>query len=119
MYSVKESSTHQANKKENESCPVNYTLNKIGGRWKPIILFHLAKGPQRYSAIRRSLVHISEKMLISSLRELETEGIIEREVKPVIPPHVTYRLGKKGMDLLPIFDAMADWGNRYSHLEQQ
>jgi DNA-binding HxlR family transcriptional regulator len=69
--------------------------------------------------IRKSIPEISEKMLIQNLKELELDQIIERQAKPIIPPHVTYALSAKGMDLIPIFNAMAHWGNQYSKTEKK
>ena len=108
---VKENSTNSINKRETLiTCPVTITLNKIGGRWKPLILFHLSKEKKRYSELRRSIPAITEKMLIQHLRELETDNLIKRMAMPVVPPHVEYSLTKKGKDLSPILEAMADWG---------
>ena len=89
MTAIKENSTNQENKRLvlNE-CPVTFTLEKIGGRWKPLILFNLNAGPMRYGQLKKSIPAITEKMLIQHLRELEADKLIHREVKPVVPPHV-------------------------------
>ena len=108
---IKESSTNQLNKKtELSKCPVTFTLDKIGGRWKTIILFHLMSGTKRYSDLRRAIPPISEKMLIQQLRELEEHKLIVRKVYPVVPPHVEYTMSKTGKELSPILNAMAQWG---------
>jgi len=108
---VKENSTNSINRREAlVSCPVTFTLNKIGGRWKPLILFHLSKEKKRYSELRRSIPSITEKMLIQHLRELETDNLIKRTVLPVVPPHVEYCLSKTGKELSPVLKAMAEWG---------
>lgn len=111
MYAVKESSTNQANKTSALSmCPVTFTLSRIGGRWKALILYHLMAGPLRYAALKRAIPAITEKMLIQQIKELEADGLVHREVKPVVPPHVTYSLTETGMGLTPILNAMAEWG---------
>jgi DNA-binding HxlR family transcriptional regulator len=120
MYTVKESSTHQINKAiATEGCPVSFTLTKIGGRWKPLIIFQLNNGPLRYSELKKAIPNITEKMLIQNLRELENDNLIAREVKPVVPPHVTYSLTEPGEALKPMFDSMAHWGNIYSKTGRQ
>jgi DNA-binding HxlR family transcriptional regulator len=120
MYTVKESSTHQINKAiAAGGCPVSFTLTKIGGRWKPLIIFQLNNGPMRYSQLKKAIPNITEKMLIQNLRELESDNLIMREVKPVVPPHVTYSLTGPGEALKPMFDSMAQWGTIYSKSEYQ
>lgn len=114
MYSVKESSTNQANKQAALSkCPVTFTLDRIGGRWKALILYHLIAGPQRYGALRKLLPVITEKMLIQQLKELEADKLVNRDVKPVVPPHVTYSLTPAGSELAPVMQAMAKWGLKF------
>jgi len=111
MTPIKESSTQQLNKRiVQDTCPVTYTLEKIGGKWKPLILFHLMAGVKRYGEIRKAIPGITEKMLIQHLRELEADGLIVRDVKPVVPPHVEYGLSGDGLTLTPILNAMAHWG---------
>lgn len=110
MTAIKESSTIQENKQAafNE-CPVTYVMERVGGYWKPIILFHLLTGSKRYSELRKSIPAITEKMLIQHLKQLEADGIIIRESKPVVPPYVSYRLSETGMGLRPVMYAMAKW----------
>jgi DNA-binding HxlR family transcriptional regulator len=115
MAAIKESSTNNINRKKNETkCPMTFTLHKMGGRWKPLILYTLREGKKRYSEIRKSIPHITEKMLIQHLRELEADNLISRKVKPVIPPHVEYSLTKVGLELKPIMEAMAHWGSKHN-----
>jgi len=107
---VKESSTIQANKKAAfEECPVTYVMEKIGGYWKPIILFHLLSGSKRYSDLRKAIPAITEKMLIQHLKQLETDKLVSRKAKPVVPPHVTYSLTAAGLGLKNVLYAMAVW----------
>jgi len=111
MTAIKESSTQQLNKQlALNACPVTYTLERIGGKWKPLILYQLMNGQKRYGQIKKAVPGITEKMLIQHLRQLETDGLVIREVKPVVPPHVEYRLSADGITLTPILNAMAEWG---------
>jgi DNA-binding HxlR family transcriptional regulator len=107
---VKESSTNQENKRILNVCPVTFTLEKIGGRWKPLILYNLSQGTLRYAPLKRAIPAITEKMLIQHLRELEADNLITREVKPVVPPHVEYSLTDLGRSLGNLLDEIANWG---------
>lgn len=110
MTAIKESSTIQENKQYAlDNCPVTYVMEKIGGYWKPIILYHLSTGTMRYSELKRTIPAITEKMLIQHLKQLEADGLVIREAKPVVPPFVTYKLSNSGKGLLPVIEAMAVW----------
>ncbi|THF50616.1 helix-turn-helix transcriptional regulator [Flavobacterium supellecticarium] len=110
MTAIKETSTIQENKRYAlEQCPVSYVMERIGGYWKPIILYHLSKGDKRYSELKRAIPAITEKMLIQHLKQLEADNLVIREAKPVVPPFVTYRLSNAGIGLLPVIEAMAQW----------
>jgi DNA-binding HxlR family transcriptional regulator len=93
-----------------EQCPVDRTLRIIGGRWKALILYYLRGGPKRFNALRRMMPSVTQRMLTQHLRELEADGVIDRKIFPVVPPHVEYSLSPLGVSLLPVLDAMADWG---------
>ena len=111
MAAIKESSTNQQNKHLiSNQCPVTVTLEKIGGRWKPLILFNLQQGTLRYGQLKKCIPGITEKMLVQHLRELEADRLVCRDVKPVVPPHVEYSLTASGKTLGPILNAMAEWG---------
>ena len=100
MTKIKEASTYNANREiVLNSCPVTYVMQKIGGHWKPIILYHLLSGSKRYSEIKRAMPHITEKMLIQHLKQLEGDNLLIREAKPVVPPYVTYTLTESGKEL--------------------
>ena len=94
-------------------CPVEATLDLIGGKYKTLILWHLAGGPQRFSQLQRLILRATPKMLTQQLRELEEDGLIDREVFPVVPPRVEYSLTVRGESLLPILHAMRDWGTAF------
>jgi DNA-binding HxlR family transcriptional regulator len=92
-------------------CPVERTLGVIGGRWKPLILFHLRRGQRRFNELRRLMPKVTQRMLTQHLRELEADGIVSRTVHHVVPPRVDYDLTELGRTLLPVLDAMAAWGD--------
>jgi len=115
MTAIKLGTSNQLNKQQAIiQCPVTFTLTKIGGRWKPIILFSLLNGTKRYSEIKRAIPAITEKMLIQHLRELETDNLVHRTVKPVVPPHVEYCITEAGKELAPVMEAMVGWANKYN-----
>lgn len=110
MTAIKEASVIQENKENAHiSCPVTFVMEKIGGYWKPIILFNLLSGTKRYSELKKSIDTITEKVLIQQLKQLESDGLIIRRAKPVVPPHVTYELSKAGKNLYPVLREMAIW----------
>ena len=94
-------------------CPVEYTASMIANKWKILILRDLLTGTKRYNELTRSVVGISAKVLTENLRELESDGIIERKVYPEVPPKVEYYLTDKGNDLRPIIDLMTEYGLKY------
>ncbi|MBQ3504917.1 MAG: helix-turn-helix transcriptional regulator [Oscillospiraceae bacterium] len=96
-----------------DHCPVEATLELIGGKYKALILWHLAEGKLRFSELRKVITSATPKMLTQQLRELESHHLINREVFPVIPPKVEYSLTETGRSLMPILVAMRDWGAGY------
>lgn len=99
-----------------DDCPVDTTLAVISGRWKPLILYHLAQGPARFNVLRRLIPALTQRTLTAHLRELEADGLISRTVQAVVPPNVTYALTAHGRTLLPVIEQMADWGRRHRAL---
>lgn len=95
------------------SCPLEATVQLIGGKYKAIILWHLMHGTLRYSELHRKMPHATDKMLAQQLRELERDGLINRVVYPVVPPKTEYSLTEFGNSLAPILDAMCTWGTNY------
>ena len=96
-----------------ENCPVNATLELIGGKYKALILWALSDGKLRFSQLRKKITNATPKMLTQQLRELEAQELIHREVYPIIPPKVEYSLTETGKSLMPILTAMRDWGAQY------
>ena len=110
MTQVKQSSTRNQNRNiALFTCPVTYIMNRIGGHWKPIILYQLMSGPKRYGDLKRAIPAITEKMLIQHLKQLQEDDLVIREAEPVVPPKVTYSLSAAGKDLAPVLHAMAAW----------
>lgn len=91
-------------------CSLELAMEVIGGKWKSLLIFHLRNGAMRSSALQHSLTDISNKMFTQSIRELEADGIVKREIFPVIPPKVEYSLTEKGTTLVPIIENLARWG---------
>ena len=104
---------------EQQHCPVAATLDLIGGKYKALILWHLAEKTLRFNELRKVLTNATPKMLTQQLRELEESNLIHREVYPVIPPKVEYSLTETGKSLLPILVAMRDWGAQYLREKDQ
>lgn len=95
------------------SCPVEITLEVIGGQWKVLILRELFKGVRRFNELYRSISGITQKMLTQQLRNMEQNGIVHREVYPQVPPKVEYSLTPIGRSLEPILDSMREWGVKH------
>jgi DNA-binding HxlR family transcriptional regulator len=91
-------------------CPVEATLDLIDGRWKGVILYHLAGGTLRFNELRRELGAITQRMLTKQLRELEESGLITRKVYAQVPPKVEYTLSPEGESMRPIIRALEAWG---------
>ena len=92
------------------NCPVDATLEMIGGKYKALILWHLIDRTLRFGELRRLIPQATPKMLTQQLRELETDGLITRTVYPVVPPKVEYALTELGGSMKPILLVMYDWG---------
>ncbi len=104
--------------KQTDCCPVEATLDLIGGKYKALILWRLSDGKLRFSELKKSISHATPKMLTQQLRELEAQKLIHREVFPIVPPKVEYSLTELGKSLLPILMEMRDWGANYLRTSQ-
>ena len=96
-----------------DNCPVEATLELIGGKYKALILWHLSEGKLRFSELKKAIASATPKMLTQQLRELETHSLVHREVFPIVPPKVEYSLTDLGRSLMPLLVAMRDWGSSY------
>jgi DNA-binding HxlR family transcriptional regulator len=94
-------------------CPVQFTTEVIGGKWKPLILFHLERGTRRFNQLQKLIPRSTKKMLTKHLRELERDDIIHRKVYAQVPPRVEYSLTRHGQSLRPILRAMSAWGKSH------
>ena len=100
--------------RQNEyKCPLEVTMEIIGGKYKGVIIGHLIDKTLRYNELQKLISHATPKMLIQQLKELEADGIIQRKLYPVVPPKTEYSLTDFGQTLAPILDAMCDWGTDY------
>lgn len=95
------------------NCPVESTLSLIGGKYKTLILWHLTDQTLRFSELGRLIPQATPKMLTQQLRELERDGLLIRQVYPVVPPRVEYSLSALGRSIRPILEAMYGWGTDY------
>lgn len=96
-------------------CPMEMTLELIGGKWKALILWHLAlDGTLRFGALRKLFPRVTQKMLTQQLRELERDGLVLRTVYPEVPPKVEYSLTPIGRSLMPALVALNEWGNDFA-----
>lgn len=100
-------------RKQKYSCPVEAAINIIGGKWKPVILWHIRDHPLRFNEIRNNLPSITQGMLTRQLRELEADQVIHREIFAEVPPRVEYSLTDFGITVIPILDDLCEWGKTY------
>jgi DNA-binding HxlR family transcriptional regulator len=100
-------------------CPVTFTMEVIGGKWKLLIMYLVSNGINRFGKMSMMLRSISKQMLTTQLRELESDGIIERRIYAEIPPRVEYFLTPKGQSLLPIIVMMKEWGQSHLQVENR
>ena len=94
-------------------CPVEATLDMIGGKWKGVILFRLAESTRRFGELRKLLPKVSQRTLTQALRELESDGLVLRKVYAEVPLRVEYRLSPRGRTLGPLLTRLKDWGQKH------
>ncbi|MBR1657612.1 MAG: helix-turn-helix transcriptional regulator [Synergistaceae bacterium] len=101
-------------RKDLPECPASTAIELVGSKWKLLILRSLLQRPHRFNEIKRALSGISHKILASSLRSMENDGIISRSVDDTVkPPKVEYSLTELGLTLKPLLSAMEEWGKFY------
>ncbi|MDK2834701.1 MAG: hypothetical protein PWP63_1788 [Methanolobus sp.] len=108
-----ESETQEVGKCKGYNCPVEATLDVIGGKWKPLILWQLREKTLRYNSLQQVLPGISPKMLTKQLKELEDDGLVRRKMYPEIPPKVEYSLTDFGRTVIPVLEELCRWGEGY------
>lgn len=96
-------------------CPMELTMDLIGGKWKSLVLWHLGENVLRFSELKKALPKITQKMLTQQLRELEQDGLVKRFIYTQVPPKVEYSLTDSGKTLLPILRTMYQWGIDYAN----
>ena len=97
------------------ACPVETTLTLISDKWKVLILRDLMPGTKRFGELKKSIGHVTQKVLTAQLRQMEESGLLTRKVYAEVPPRVEYTLTELGYSLKPILDAMWTWGEEYQH----
>ena len=105
-------------KKELPACPVEITMGLIGEKWKVLIVRDLLTGTKRFGELKKSVTGITQKVLTTNLRQMESSGLVKRKVYPEVPPRVEYSLTDTGLSLKPILDSMVDWGNEYKRKQK-
>lgn len=94
-------------------CAVQATVDVAGGKWKPLIIYYLMSGTKRFGELQRLIGTVTQRSLTLQIRELESHGIVSREVFKEVPPRVEYTLTEFGRTLAPVLDAMKRWGEEY------
>ncbi|MBW4438450.1 MAG: helix-turn-helix transcriptional regulator [Pleurocapsa minor GSE-CHR-MK-17-07R] len=92
-----------------ENCPIETTLAILGGKWKPVILYHLFDHTRRFGELQRLIPQVTREMLTQHLRELEADGIVQRKIYHQVPPKVEYSLSPLGQTLKPMLVMMHEW----------
>jgi len=105
------------NKRKNKdfnpnNCGVTHFLNRIGGKWKVLVIYAINNRVNRFSSMQKLIPDISKQMLVNQLRELEEDKIIDRIIYAEIPPRVEYKLTKYGKSLMPVIDVIQQWGEK-------
>jgi DNA-binding HxlR family transcriptional regulator len=98
-------------------CHVDTTLSVIGGKWKPVILWHLTQTTLRFSELEKRIPGITQKMLAQQLREMEKDELVSRRVYPQVPPKVEYSMTAHGKSLKDVLEALAKWGKTHHRKE--
>ena len=107
-------------KEELPACPVATAVSLIGGKWKLLILRNLKTRPWRFNELQHDLEGVSQKVLTDSLRQMIDDGLAYRRDYREMPPRVEYGLTALGREMLPIIDALADFGSYYkSHIQRK
>jgi len=96
-----------------EGCPLTAAFAAIGGKWKLIIIYWLAESPKHFAALRKAMPGISQKVLTQQLRELMSDGLVNRDAKGAVPAPVVYSLSDYGRSVLPLVEDVRKWGRTH------
>jgi len=96
-------------------CPLSQCMAILGGAWTPNVLWYLSGGPRRFSELQIDIPPVSAKVLTTRLRDLESKGVVSRNVKPTSPPSVEYALTDLGRELIPVIEAIVEVGLKIKH----
>jgi DNA-binding HxlR family transcriptional regulator len=102
-----------------DQCPIKATVDVIGGRWKPLILFYLLGQPKRFSTLRKDIPGVTGQMLTLQLRQLEADGIVARTIHAEVPVRVEYQLTTYGKTLSSLLQGMRKWGQQHLNRRYQ
>ena len=95
------------------ACPVETTLTLISDKWKVLILRDLMSGTKRFGELKRSIGHVTQKVLTVQLRQMEASGLLTRKVYAEVPPRVEYALTDLGTGIIPILEALCHFGREF------
>ncbi len=118
MAERKKNSTYTLNENFLIECDLTYAVNKIGGRWKILIIDKLGDRKLRFNELKKIFPLITERMLTLQLRALEQDGLIKRTVYAEVPPRVEYELTTMALEFLPIFKQLSAWGGKHKNLSK-
>ena len=107
------------NRNDFKNCPITATMDVIGGKWKPLILYNLTLGTRRFGELSVRIPSISRKVLTEQLKELERDGLVVRQQFKEMPPRVEYSLTEKSNSLVAVFKEIANWGNQNLLISQE
>jgi DNA-binding HxlR family transcriptional regulator len=109
------SSNHEQRARSNPvaGCPLTAAFAAIGGKWKLIIIYWLAESPKHFAALRKAMPAISQKVLTQQLRELMSDGLVNRDAKGTVPAPVVYSLSDYGRSVLPLVENVRVWGRTH------
>ncbi|MBW5448966.1 transcriptional regulator [Cohnella sp. CFH 77786] len=99
---------------EDRKCPIETVIQVVGGKWKPLILWHLLNSSKRFSELEKLIPEVTQKMLAQHLRELEIDRLVTRTIYPSVPPKVEYSMSEHGKTLIPVLEAMCQWGDNHN-----
>jgi len=100
-------------------CPIETVIHLLGGKWKPLILWHLLDSAKRFNELEKLIPEVTQKMLAQHLRELEADKLVTRTIYPSVPPKVEYSLSDYGKTMVPVLEVMCEWGETHNRLNMR